>query len=202
MEVRRAGAAAPPSRVEILSRERVLEGFLRVDRFRLRFERHDGTMSDVVTRLVLDRGDSVAVLPYDRARRRVLLVHQFRLPAHVAGEGGWLWEAIAGVQDGPPEVVARREAREEAEVEVGPLHHVATVYPSPGASSERVAIYVTPLELPDDVARISTQSEEGEDILVRSFGVDEALAMAARGDIRDAKTILALQHLALHGDAL
>ena len=40
--------------------------------------------------------------------------------------------------------------------------------------------------------------EDGEDILVQSFDLDEAMAMTEDGRIVDAKTVLALQFLALH----
>ncbi|OYX97790.1 MAG: GDP-mannose pyrophosphatase, partial [Caulobacter sp. 35-67-4] len=39
--------------------------------------------------------------------------------------------------------------------------------------------------------------DEGEDIEVLELSIDEALAMIADGRIRDAKTIMLLQHLAL-----
>jgi len=40
---------------------------------------------------------------------------------------------------------------------------------------------------------------EGEDIEVLEPTLDEALAMVARGEIVDAKTIMLLQHVKLHG---
>ena len=40
-------------------------------------------------------------------------------------------------------------------------------------------------------------AEEGEDIDVLEFGVDEAMAMVASGEIADGKTIMLLQLLQL-----
>jgi len=184
-------------RVEVLSTERVLDAFFAVDQVTLRYERFDGTMSRPMTRLLIERGDAVAVLPYERETWRVLLICQFRYPALVRGGPGWLWEVIAGMQDGDPEEVARREASEEANLTLGSLQAVADVYMSPGACSERVRIYLAECEgpLPDD--RFAGLPEEGEDIWIRTFALDEALAMARRGEVADAKTLIALQYLAL-----
>jgi ADP-ribose pyrophosphatase len=190
--------ARDPHRVEVQGSVRLLDDFFRVDRVELRHEQFDGTMSDTITRILFDRGDSAAVLPYDPDTLDVVLIRQFRYPAHVRGGPGWLWEIIAGAQhEDDPEAVARREAEEEAGLTLGPLEHVATVYPSPGACSERVYIYLAPLPGAMPAEGYGGLVEEEEDILIRVFSLDEALAMVARGEIVDAKTVLALQHLAL-----
>jgi len=191
-----------PRRVEVLDCQRLLDAFLRVDRVQLRHERYDGGMSRPLTRLVVDRGHSVAVLPYDPARRRVILVRQFRYPAYADGGPGWLWEIIAGVQDGSPEQVVRTEARQEAGLHLAELRHITTVYLSPGACTERVAIYIAPSDIQAFPDRIAGLAEEGEDILVRSMSLDEALEKVHRGEICDAKSVIALQYLALHWNEL
>ncbi len=189
-----------PERVEVISTECTFDGFFKVDRVRFRHARFDGTMSDAVTRLVFERGDAVAVLPYHGEQRRVVLVKQFRYPAHVRGGPGWLWEIIAGMQEEEltPQEVVRKEALEEAGYYLGDLEKIMTVYPSPGACSERVHIYIAPFERTDRVARGGGVGSE--DILVRSFSLDEARCMIEDGNIVDAKTVIALQYLFLHGD--
>lgn len=193
-----------PSRVEILSRERVFDDFFKIDRIVLRHERFDGSMSQELTRLVFERGDAVAVLPYDRRRRQVLLVRQFRLPAYEREGKGWLWEIVAGtVEVGrDPERVARSELLEEAGYRLAALHHIMTVYPSPGGATERVHLYVAPMEPQDRIAAGGGLRHSGEDILVRTFDLDDALRMMEGDEIRDAKTVLALQYAALHWDEL
>ncbi len=186
-----------PKRVVVEAIDRVLDDFFTVDRVSLRYERFDGTMSPRITRLVFERGDAVAVLPYEPATGRVLLVRQFRYPAILRGGPGWLWETIAGIQDGAPEEAARREALEEAGLRLGALHHVTTAYLSPGACSERVRIYLAKCVEPLPEAGRGGLAEEDEDIEIRSFPLGEALAMVQRGEIADAKTVIALQHLAM-----
>jgi ADP-ribose pyrophosphatase len=189
-----------PRCVVIEAQERILDDIFKVDCAIVRYEQWDGTLSSPQVRLVFERGDSVGVLPYDKARRQVVLIRQFRYPVHVREpQQAWLWEAIAGAQEGdkPPEAVARREALEEAGYALGALIHVATVYPSPGGTSERMHLYIAPIS---STMRESTGGgvDPGEDIAIAVWDLDDALAAMRRGEIVDAKTVLLLQHLALH----
>ena len=192
-------------RVEIMAKERVLDDFFQVDRYRVRYETYDGQMSAPLQRLVFERGDSVAVLPYDRERGEVVLVQQFRLPAYIKEpSNGWLWEAIAGtVEPGrTPRDVAVSEAMEEAGYRLESLRQVMTVYPSPGGASERIHIYLSAVTGNHRVAKGGGLPGTGEDILTRTFSLERALAMIDAGEIIDAKTVLALQYLAMHWDEL
>jgi ADP-ribose pyrophosphatase len=189
-----------PRRVVVDAQERILDDVFKVDRAIVRYEQWDGALSGPQMRLVFERGDSVGVLPYDKARRQVVLIRQFRYPVHVRDpQQAWLWEAIAGAQDDDetPEDVARREALEEAGYALGALIHVATVYPSPGGTSERMHLYIAPIS---STMRESTGGgvDPGEDIAIGSWDLDDALGAMRRGEIVDAKTMLLLQHLALH----
>jgi len=194
------GRDGAPTRVEVSATERVFDGFFKLDRATVSYERFDGSMSAPVNRLVFERGDSVAVLPFDRERRTVILVQQFRYPAYLRDGPGWLWEIVAGmIEPGrDAEEVARSEALEEAGYSLGELKHAMTVYASPGASSERIHIYLAPVVAHQYVGGGGGLPQDGEDILVRTFELDEALAMIEDGRVVDAKTVLALQFLALH----
>jgi len=58
-----------------------------------------------------DRGDAATILPYNLARRTVVLVRQFRYPAYVDGYDDLMIETIAGLLDGEaPEIRIRAEA--------------------------------------------------------------------------------------------
>jgi nudix-type nucleoside diphosphatase (YffH/AdpP family) len=187
-------------RVEVESSGRVFDDFFTIYRACIRYEKFDGTMSEPLTRLVFERGDGVAVLPLDRQRREVVLVCQFRYPAYVRDDPAWLWEIIAGMcEEGRTvEDVAHSEAMEEAGYRLGALQHIMTVYLSPGGSSERMHIFLAPISDGDRVGQGGGLPDSGEDVLVRRFALEEALRMAEDGRIMDAKTILALQYLALH----
>jgi len=185
--------------VLVQERHREYDGFFKLDRVVLRFERFDGRMSEPVERIVFERGDSAAVLLYDRERDVVVLVEQFRYPVYIReSPEGRLLEIVAGTIEGgrTPESVARRELLEEAGYALEELAFVSTFYPSPGACSERTHLYigyVTPK------ARVAPGGGVGigEDIRVHEVPLGKALDWIREGVIRDAKTIIALQHLAL-----
>ena len=193
-----------PARVVVHSTERVYDGFFQVDKVIVEHESYRGGMSGPHERLVFERGDSVAVLLYIRDARQVVLVQQFRYPAYLRERQGWLWEVIAGTVDGDrdAESVARAEAMEEAGYALDDLHYLMTVYPSPGSSSERVHVYLAPVTPEMRVERGGGLAESGEDILVRGFSLDEALAMTRDGRVSDAKSVLVLQYLAMNWDSL
>ena len=193
-----------PSRVDVRPGERVYDGFFKIDSAQVSYERFDGSMSPPMNRLVFERGDSVAVLPFDPERREVVLIKQFRYPAYVRNGPGWLWEIIAGMQDGgrDAETVARSEAMEEAGYKLGEMRKIMTIYPSPGGSSERLHIYLAPITRCEQVAKGGGLPESGEDILVRTFDLDEALEMIEAEDYIDAKTALSLEYLKAHWDEL
>jgi len=185
------------------------------DRIRLKGERlltdHYGTVKSItfdwrrndgewqtMTRDVFDRGNAAAILPYNLARRTVVLVRQFRLPTYVNGYDDLLIEAAAGLlDDASPEDRIRAEAEEEIGYR---LHHVQKVFEafmSPGAVTEKIHFFVAEYEPAMRVSDGGGLADEGEDIEVLELGFDAALAMIADGGIVDGKTIMLLQHAAL-----
>jgi nudix-type nucleoside diphosphatase (YffH/AdpP family) len=186
-------------RVRILRRREVFNRFIfRVDEVELQHERFDGSMSPPVSRLVLRRGESAAVLLHDPRTQVVLLCEQFRLPTCDDGPG-WLLELPAGMleQGEDAAACARRETLEETGYEVRALHPIASVYLSPGGSSERIHLFHGEIAVRDDAVETAGVASEGEEIRIIPFTVDEALARARAGEILDAKTLIALQWLEL-----
>jgi len=187
--------------VNILHREQVFKRFVfRIDELKLQHERFDGTMSAEITRLVLNRGDSVAMLLHDPAKNDLLLCEQFRAPT-LDKDTGWLLELPAGVvEDGEdPEECARREAVEETGFSPRKLERIACVYLSPGGSSERIFVYYAEVALSDQIGAGGGLVEEGEDIGLIRMPVEEAIAKARAGEIQDAKTLIGIQWLELRG---
>jgi ADP-ribose pyrophosphatase len=187
--------------VRILQRREVFHRFVfRIEEVTLEFERFDGSMSGTLTRLILDRGDSVAILLHDTDNELILLCEQFRAPTYEGGPG-WLIELPAGILEAGEnaEESARRETLEETGYTVRKLQPIASVYLSPGGSSERVHIFYAEVSLADRVAVGGGLAVEQEDIRLISLPRDDAFAKAREGRIFDAKTLIALQWLELHG---
>ena len=182
----------------------------RIIRATLQYRRFDGQMSDPVTRINFERGDAVGVLLYDPQDDAVILVRQFRYPVYAGlapnereGDGAkqaWLLEIVAGVVDEGRTVkeVANKELLEEAGYEVkGDLQPITTIYPSPGGTSERIHLFLGEVDCHRRTGKGGGIAAEGEDTQIVVLPLREAMDMVARGEIRDAKTIIALQHLAL-----
>ena len=175
---------------------------------RLRFQRFDGKLSDQIFRINFERGDSASILLVDEENDSVFLVKQFRFPVYAAiskksefqpGDA-WLLETVAGMVDaGYSEVqVAKKELLEEAgfSLDDNP-EYIASVFASPGGSSEMIHIYLGRVSRSNRVAGGGGVAAEGEDIQVLELPFDQALEMVASGEICDAKTVIALQNLAM-----
>ena len=187
--------------VVIERRERCFQGFYRLDRVHLRHRLFAGHMGPRISRELFVRPDAVCVLPYDPQTDSVVLIEQFRVGALDKSPEPWLLEIVAGLIDTneQPEEVARREAREEADLELHELLPVITYYPSPGGSDERVYLYVARCCVAG-VGGVFGVEEEGEDIRVHVWPLADALKAVQDGRIDNAASIIALQWLALNKD--
>lgn len=185
--------------VELISRETPFQGYFRIDRYTLRHRTFDGGWTGPLTREVFERGHAVAVLPYDPRRDRVVLLEQFRAAPYVEGDHPWLIEVVAGiVEDGEDaETVAHRESQEEAGLTLQTLKPIMTFYTSPGGTTETIKLYVGRVDS-THATGLHGLADEGEDIRVFTWTVDEALAELARGRITNGPAIIALQWLALN----
>jgi nudix-type nucleoside diphosphatase (YffH/AdpP family) len=146
-----------------------------------------------------DRGNSAALLPYNREQRTVVLVRQFRYPAYVNGHDDLLIEAAAGLLDNEtPEVRIRAEAEEETGYRLGEVRKIFEAFMSPGALTEKMHFFVAEYEARMRVGSGGGLADEGEEIEVLELPFEQALAMIGNGRILDAKTIMLLQYAALN----
>ena len=187
--------------LEIIDHETAYQGFFRVGRYRLRHRRYDGGWSPELSREVVERGRAVGLLLYDPMRDAVVLVEQFRLPAHLAGFTSWQLEIVAGLVDHGAEAegdVARREALEEAglviEGELVPIHRLLT---SPGGSTEAVTLFCGRVDA-SRAGGVHGLAAEHEDIKVVVKSYAEVARQLRAGGIENASTLIALYWLAAH----
>lgn len=154
--------------------------FFKMDDYQVRVETFDGTITEPMQRAVFIGMDAALVLPYDPVRDRVLVVEQFRMGPMGRGDPfPWQCEPIAGHVDPgeTPEQSARREAMEEAGLELGRLEVVAQGYPAPGAVSEFYYLYVGLADLPDGITGVSGLASEGENIRSHILSYDALMEM-------------------------
>jgi ADP-ribose pyrophosphatase len=203
----RAAAATPnslrfrsaPDDVAVTALREPYARFFAMEEIDVSFRRFDGSMSPKVTRAGFIACDAVTVLPYDPARDRVLVIEQFRAGPYLRGDPQpWQVEAIAGRIDAgeTPEDAAKREAAEEAGLELTVLIPVASYYPTPGCSAEYLYSFIALTDLPDDAVGVFGLEGEAEDIRGHVISFDRLMALVASGEISNAPTLLSAYWLA------
>jgi ADP-ribose pyrophosphatase len=135
-----------------------------------------------VREVVRHRG-SVAALPVEDDGR-VVLIRQYRYAVNEL-----VWEVPAGRLDPgeTPAEGARREMEEEVGLRPERLEAIAVFYTSPGFCDETMHLFRA-----TDLGPVPPRPEADERIEARSFTLDEARAMMGRGEVKEAKTLVAL----------
>jgi ADP-ribose pyrophosphatase len=187
----------------ILARAPAHQGFFRLDRLTLQHRRFDGDWTPPLEREVFERGDGVAVLPYDPIRDRVILIEQFRVGALKDPSGPWLIEIVAGIRDPgeSPRAVAHRELHEEIGASGEPIEAIASFYVSPGGTSESISLFWARVDA-DRIHGVHGLADEHEDIRVLNWPWAKAWAEMGQGRIRTAPAVIALQWLERERDRL
>lgn len=184
----------------ILTREVVWKGFCTLERVTFERLRRDGR-SHPQTFEVENHGSAAAVLAYDAVARKAVLVRQLRLPQALQGDDPMCLEIVAGLldRDGePPEATARREAHEEAGLDLAHVEPIGAFRASPGLISEKVWLFLAEIDLA--TARVADGGgldHEGEDIEVVVMPLVELAALVDDGREVDLKTAFAVQTLRL-----
>jgi nudix-type nucleoside diphosphatase (YffH/AdpP family) len=132
---------------------------------------------------VIHHPGGAAVVALDD-EQRVCLLRQFRYVTD-----GWVWELPAGKLEPnePPLETAKRELIEEAGVSARHWESLGSVFSSPGVFSEVLHLFYAAELEPTAMAH-----EHAEVIEIHWVPFSEAYLWAMNGQIRDAKTIIAL----------
>ena len=184
------------SAIQILNKETV--GETKYALKKIKFEKPDleGKMHDAENE-VYYRPDAVGVLLVDEKEKLLLLTRQFRLPAFLNGsESGYLVEACAGLIDETetPEQAMRREVIEETGYEVETYEKVAGVYSSAGGITEFLHLYIAHFDSTAEVRDGGGLASENEAVEIIKLPFAKAKAQLERGEFKDAKTLILLQH--------
>jgi len=132
---------------------------------------------------------AAAVVPFT-GDGEVALIRQYR---HAAG--GTILEVPAGKLDSGelPEQCAARELAEEAGFRADRIVALASIWTTPGFTDEVIHLFAA-----FDLERCSSRPEDDEVIEVIRVPLEYALDLVWRGELRDAKSALALIHAARH----
>lgn len=162
------------------------------------FLRRDGTWQRQ-SRETYDRGNGATILLHNPQTGNVVLTRQFRMPAFVNGHDGMLIEAAGGLlDDATPEERIRAEVEEETGYRVTRIRKVFEAFMSPGSVTEKLYFYLGEYDASMRVGDGGGLKDEGEDLEVVEMPLRTALQLMEQGEIVDGKTIMLLQHVALH----
>ncbi|WP_323768603.1 gamma-glutamylcyclotransferase [Marinovum sp.] len=181
------------------------EGFFRLRAFDISHRRFDGSRSATLGREAFQAYDAALVLPYDPVSDQLMLVEQFRFgPVWRRDPVAWMLEPIAGLVDAGerPADCARREAVEEAGLELGDLRLMTRVYASPGYSSEFFHCYLGLCDLSETRGRLAGLAHENEDIRSHVISFERAMALVDSGEANAGPLAMMLLWLARHREEL
>ncbi|SDG64698.1 ADP-ribose pyrophosphatase [Vibrio xiamenensis] len=188
--------------VEIISKETVFSGFFKMVKYRFKHKLFAGGWSQEVERELFVRGHAAALLPYDAVRDQVVIIEQIRIGA-LEHRNPWQMEIVAGIIDTQesPEQVVRREAMEEAGIQVGQVENITSYYPSSGGCSEQLDVFVGEVDA-SLASGIHGLDYEGEDIRVHVVSREQAYQWVLDGTFENGASIIALQWLQLNYERL
>jgi len=147
-----------------------------------------------VERYCFERGDSVAIVIYEKDTDCLLFTKQFRYPTIKEGDG-WILELTAGSIEAheDPEQRVKMEVEEEIGYQVNGLDFISSFFVSPGGSSERVFLFYTEVNSSDNIFKGGGLITEKEDIQLVKMPVQEVRKHIKNNQFRDAKTIIGIQ---------
>lgn len=172
----------PEALPSTLATERIFDGHVfNVRRDRVRLE--DGRIAELD---IVEHRGSAAILALT-AGGELLLVRQYRHPA-----GRFLWELPAGVIEPGESVIqgALRELAEETGFRADRSRELGGCYPTPGYCDE-----ILHFVLVEELTAGTTDFDPDEQITVTAFSPQDLAGLMARGQIADAKTLLAIAWL-------
>jgi nudix-type nucleoside diphosphatase (YffH/AdpP family) len=186
--------------IQIIKSEVLSDNWYVLRKITYEFTQPNGTVQ-VHSREAYDRGNGATILLYNKEAGTVILTRQFRLPTYVNGNpDGMMIEACAGLldQDNPEDCI-RRETEEETGYKITEIQKVFEAYMSPGSVTEILYLFIAAYSKSMKVSDGGGVEHEQENIEVLEIPIHQAMEMVQSGEIKDAKTMMLLQYIKLHG---
>ena len=182
-------------KIKILAEEILSKNYYLLKKFTFEIQIAENITQKQI-REVYDRGNGATILLYNKTKKTIILIKQFRFPTFLNGnKTGMLIETCAGIleQENAEECI-KRETEEETGFQINEVEKLFEVYMSPGAITEIIhffkAEYSSEMKISDGGGLVTEQ----ENIEVIEILFEDAYKMIAAGEIKDAKTILLLQY--------
>ena len=186
--------------IKILKTEILSDNWYILRKITYSYSKKDGSLQ-TQSRETYDRGNGATILLFNKQQKTVILTRQFRLPTFVNGnESGMLIETCAGLLDKDnAEDAIRRETEEETGYKISDVRKVFECYMSPGSVTEILYFFIAEYSKDMKVTEGGGTAHEEENIEVLELPFERAMAMIGTGEIKDAKTIMLIQYMRLHG---
>ncbi|OBX22185.1 MULTISPECIES: NUDIX domain-containing protein [Bizionia] len=145
-------------------------------------------------RFCFERGDSVAIVLYEKDTDSLLFTKQFRYLT-IKERAGWILELTAGSIETheEPEHRVKMEVEEEIGYKLNGLDFISSFFVSPVGSSERIFLYYAEVNSSDKVFKGGGMTTEKEAIQLVKMPVIEVHKHVKNNQFRDAKTIIGIQ---------
>ena len=179
---------------KIINKKNLYSGFFSLNKYEFVHKKHNGEWTNTVEREVFSGAHVSTLLPYDPIKKEIILIQQFRAGILSRFDKNYLYEIVAGIIDEgeKPEETAKRECFEETGCEVKKIHPIQSYYPAPGSPESYYHLYLGQIQ-GFDGERIRGLEKENEDILVKSFKIEDVRKMLKEKKINNGLTLVALQ---------
>jgi nudix-type nucleoside diphosphatase (YffH/AdpP family) len=185
--------------IKNLKTELLSDNWYTLNKITYDYQKKDNTWETQI-REAYDRGNGATILLYNKQNKTVILTRQFRLPTYLNGnDSGMMIEACAGLLDKDhPEECIIRETVEETGYLLPKVEKIFEIYMSPGSVTEIVYFFIGEYDESMKISDGGGVKTEQEYIEILELSFDDAYAMIASGELKDAKTIMLLQYAKIH----
>ena len=179
---------------KIINKINLHSGFYKMNKYEIMYQKHDGTWTDNLEREIFGGANVSALLPYDPIKDEIILLQQFRTGVISRYDDELLYEIVAGMIDEneTPEESAKRECIEETGCIVKKIIPIQNYFPAPGSSESFYHVFLGEIDSIDG-KKIMGLKSENEDILVKSFKINDVKKMLDEKKIKNSLTLVALQ---------
>ena len=182
------------SKFKIINKKNIYNGFFKMNEVILKYKKYDGSWSKNVKRELFGGAQVSAVLPYDPIKKEIVLIKQFR-PGTISKDfDNYLNEIVAGIIDPgeDPMETAKRECLEETGCKVKKLIPIQGYFPAPGSSESFYHLFLAEIDAFEG-ERVMGLKSENEDILVKSYKINEIKQKIQNKEIINGLSLIALQ---------
>lgn len=187
----------------ILKEDIVLDDFFQIHKATIAHDSYNDKSEIKAIRLALDRGNSAAVLIYEKDTDQFLFTEQFRYPSS-RRDVPFILELVAGAVDEGEEPIesAKREVLEEIGYKVEEMKLIHTYFPSPGMSAEVVYIFYTEVTTAQQILEGGGSKGEKEDIKLVKLPRKQIQEKLTKQFFNNSITIIGLQWFLLNKRSL